>query len=420
MVVLTVGLRLAAMMGHTKARAAWRGRKGWEERIASAEQTARRNGKKGPWMHIHCASLGEYEQGAPVLDEWRTRNPDTPILLTFFSPSGVEGVRETHADHVDYLPFDRPLAMRKWAQALEVSDLILVKYELWPGLIRSQLNAGTRIHLVAARFDHDRHPMGWTGAWMRKHLKRLTTIQVQDEASAIVARSRGVIAEVTGDPRVDRVRDNVQSAPPKKAAAALDQIRVWAGERRILIVGSAWPPEWRALCDIASTRKGWAVVWAPHEITGRHVDEWAQHPSAVRFSSWNTEASAPPSSESSILILDVMGILKYAYGLADLAVVGGGWGQGVHNVLEPAAFGLPVLFGPSIAGFREVDALMECGAGRLCKSAEDLVQGATEWMENDGSRQKAGSAAARWVDTHGGAACHIADVIQMAAPTIST
>ena len=104
----------------------------------------------------------------------------------FCSPSShrpaLKGVRETHADHVDYLPFDRPLAMRKWAQALEVSDLILVKYELWPGLIRSQLDAGTRIHLVAARFDHDRHPMGWTGAWMRKHLKRLTTIQVQDRS----------------------------------------------------------------------------------------------------------------------------------------------------------------------------------------------------------------------------------------------
>ena len=413
-VVLTAGLRLAAACGHTKARAAWHGRKGWAKRIQQAVQAARAQGRTEPWMHIHCASLGEYEQGAPVLKQWRERHPDQPILLTFFSPSGIEGVQESQADHVDYLPFDQPRAMRKWVGALEVSDLILVKYELWPELIRRYVDSGTRVHLVAARFDHGRHPMGWMGQWMRRQLGLLTTLQVQDAASAEVARSSGINAEVTGDPRVDQVRKTAQSTPPLNTAHASEQIRTWAGGRRLLVVGSAWPPEWRALADILDGHDQWAVLCAPHDINGRHVDGWSQHPDAVRFSSWNSGEVSGAMPSSSILILDRIGILKYAYGLGDLAVVGGGWGQGVHNVLEPAAFGLPVLFGPAVAGFREIEALIQCGAARMCKTPSDLARCTSDWMMEAENRAKAGAQAAQWVNTHGGAALRIAKAIEAA------
>lgn len=414
MVVLSAALRLAATAGHPKARAAWRGRQGWRQRIKQAEQKASEAGKKGPWVHIHCASLGEYEQGAPVLNAWRERHPNTPILLTFFSPSGIDGVQDAQADHVDYLPFDLPRAMREWAGALQVSDLILIKYELWPGLIRQCVKGGTRVHLVAARFDQGRHPMGWTGRWMRRQLRMLTTVQVQDEASAEVARVHGLTTQVTGDPRVDQVRNNVQSTPPPNSAEALQKIRTWAGDRRLLVVGSAWPPEWRALAGILDGHNEWAVLWAPHEVKGRHIENWSQHPGAVRFSSLNAmedPAALPPSS---MLILDKIGILKYAYGLGELAVVGGGWGQGVHNVLEPAAFGLPILCGPSVAGFREIEALVHCGAARLCKTPTELTRFTSDWMSEAGDRQAAGALAAQWVNGHGGAARRILAAIEAA------
>lgn len=409
--LMLLGMRVMSQLGHRKARRAWRERKGWHDRLGSANQAARDKGRIGPWFHMHCASLGEFEQGAPVLRLWRERNPDTPILLTFFSPSGMEAAPPEEADHVEYLPWDTAAAMRRFAGTLDIADTVLVKYEIWPEMIRALRRRGTRIHMIAARFDEGRHPLGWHGAFIRSHIARLTEVQVQDKASADAVAHLNWNVQVTGDPRVDQVLHTVEAQPSDRVRARLQQIEAWKAERKLLIVGSAWPPEWEALCDILPLASGWVALWFPHEVRGTYVDGWADHLGSARLA---VEAGGEPElhpESPDMLVVDEVGILKYAYRSADLAVVGGGWGQGVHNILEPAAFGLPILCGPKVAGFREIEALDKRGAVRVCGEKGDLRRACLDWMQHDAARMEAGASAVEWVTTHRGAASRIFGVI---------
>lgn len=412
-------VRCASAIGHPKARKAWRGRKGWQERLVRAEEQARMRGRKGPWVHVHCASLGEFEQGTPVIREWRRRHPESPMLLTFFSPSGMEGVHAPEVDHVDYLPFDLLPSVRRFSRLLTISDTILIKYEIWPELIRALNAAGTRIHLVAARFDAGRHPLGWTGTFIRRSLGQLHGIQVQDERSAGHVLPYRWPVRVTGDPRVDQVLYTTTATPSERVAERLERITEWKERRKLLLVGSAWPGEWAALRTITEDSTDWVVLWFPHEVHAPYVADWAGHHDADWLSSWqgHTPGPGPWKTFSDIpgnpgmLVEDEIGVLKHAYRLADLAVVGGGWGKGVHNILEPAAFGVPVLCGPNVAGFREVEALSEMGAARVCASPEMLAGQCRDWMRNDDDRHRAGQAAAEWVERRKGTSRRIVDAI---------
>lgn len=404
---LLLGMRMMSLFGHHKARRAWRERKGWHERLLTADRKARDQGRTGDWFHMHCASLGEFEQGAPVLRLWRERHPDSPILLTFFSPSGMEATPPVEADHVEYLPFDTASAMRRFAGTLRIADTVLVKYEIWPEMIRALGQRGTRLHLIAARFDAGRHPLGWHGAFIRRHIARLTDVQVQDIASADAVAHLKWNVQVTGDPRVDQVLHTLGSQPGDRAASMLRQIDAWKAGRKLLIVGSAWPPEWKALRDILQSSPGWVVLWFPHEVSGAHVDAWAHHPGSARLVdgvddslSTNGEHHRLPD----MLVVDQVGILKHAYRSADIAVVGGGWGHGVHNILEPAAFGVPILCGPKVAGFREIEALEKNGAARVCADSGQMREACLEWMRNASARRTAGASAAEWVNSRSGAA----------------
>jgi len=405
-----LGLRIASLAGHRKARMALKGRRGWQERMSRA---ARLEGEKngGRWIHVHCASHGEFEQGAPVLAALRERAPDRPILLTFFSPSGVEAVPPDAADHVDYLPFDTRRNMRRLQEILPAADTVLIKYELWPRLLETRLSSGGRVHLVAARFDAGRHPANSWGAWLQEKLTRFTTVLVQDEESAKVIAGCGVKADVAGDPRVDRVLDTVRTGPPEATRTRLNRIAHWAGNRTVLIAGSAWQGEWDAIRGLLSRLpgSGWCVLVAPHEVHSRAVHAWASE-SGFPLTSRHPDTPFPPSDG---LILDEMGILKYLYGLGNAAMVGGGWGAGVHNTLEPAAFGLPIAVGPNIAGFREIKSLEACGALMVCASPDDMTEVVSTWMAPGGEemRKRAGAAAADHVSSMSGASKDMASRI---------
>ena len=408
--LLRFGLRIAAMLGHRKARAAMSGRKGWQDRLMAAEVAARKCGRQGPWFHVHCASLGEFEQAAPVLSAWRSLHPAQPILLTFFSPSGISGASAPEADHIDYLPWDSPGQMRRFFGAMNISDTVLVKYELWPELMRSAHAAGTRLHLVASRFDAGRHPMNTWGGFVRKSLRTFTTVQTQDVASGALLQSYGISSIATGDPRVDRVCDTLRADLPTQLGERMDSIQRWAAGRKVLIVGSAWGPEWDMLPDLLHGQTRWCALVAPHELHGAHMERWAGHVGVELLSS--LEGPAQATSNAQILLLDAMGLLKYAYRLGDIALVGGGWGKGVHNTLEPAVYGLPVLCGPNIAGFREIEGLKDCGGLQACDSAEMLVLTARQWMTDTDKRKEAGAAAKAWVDGQTDAASRIVEAIQ--------
>ena len=371
-------------------------------------------GKTGAWLHVHCASLGEFEQGAEVISALRNRQPQRPILLTFFSPSGVEGVSAEEADHIDYLPFDLPGAMNRFARSLDIEDTILVKYELWPGLIRGLHRNGVRIHLVASRFDHHRHPLNRFGFLVRKSMRLLSSIQTQDTSSQQALKDWNFESLTTGDPRVDRVHRICTAPPPQEIHTALDAIEQWAAGRNILVVGSAWPPEWNTVKAILEGHSDWCALVAPHEVHSQHAREWGAQDGVVQLSEW-TGASLDFAPPNAVMIVDRLGVLKYAYRLGAFAVIGGGWGKGVHNTLEAAVYGLPVLFGPAIAGFREIDALIEAGAAQACLQPGALVEQARSWMTQADKRIEAGKAAAQWTQGQSGAADRIADVLLSAS-----
>ena len=403
-----VGLHVAAFSGNEKARKAVAGRRGWAERLAVAANKAAA-GTAGLWIHVHCASLGEYEQAAPLLQALRDRAPERPLLLTFFSPSGKEAVPADAADHVDYLPFDTQRNMRRFDAILPVADTVLVKYELWPRLIEVRLARGARLHLVAARFDPGRHPMGRWGGWIRQRLAQFTHLLVQDPGSAETLGTVGLRADVLGDPRVDRVLSTVQTPPNGAIQDRIDQIARWKDGRNLLVVGSAWEGDWKAVRHLlpALPGSGWCLLVAPHEVQGRHVESWAEESRFPRMSDSQPEDRMGADG----LILDEVGLLKHVYGLGAAAIVGGGWGAGVHNTLEAAAFGLPLAVGPNIAGFREIEALRAEGGLVVCPTPHEMAETVGQWMSTEGesSREESGAAAAAWVSKQSGAAGRIAD-----------
>lgn len=397
---------LIARLGHEKAHQAVFGRHGWESRLIKAKEDALQRGKTGTWIHVHCASLGEHEQAAPVIAELQRAQPGRPILLTFFSPSGMEGVSDASVDHVDYLPFDTPGEAHRFARLLQPGDTLLVKYELWPHHLRALRQGGTHVHLMAARFDAGRHPLNRWGGWMRRQLAQLDAIQVQDAESQAVLAQWGLESEITGDPRTDRVLQSLSDAIPPQVSAELDRIAAWRGDRRMLIVGSAWEAEWQALTRLdLSTISDWAMLVVPHDVRGPHVDRWCADPHVIRSS----QVEEGPYPEGACLVLDRIGTLRHAYGLAHLAVVGGGWGSGVHNTLEPAAHGLAIAVGPRVEGFREIEGLQQAGALSILATPKSLSDWLTVHLNGDGDRRlhEAGQNALNWVSAHRGAASRI-------------
>lgn len=411
--VFRTGLRLAAMVGHAKARVAVAGRRGWEDRLAQAVRAAGEH-RREDWIHIHCASLGEFEQGAPVLDALRERIPHRPILLTFFSPSGMRSAAAGVADHVDYLPLPSRRAMQRFHSLIPAADTVLIKYELWPELLSTRLDAGCRVHVVAARFDLGRFPANRWGSGVRRLLTACTTLQVQDDHSKEVMARLGVDAEVTGDPRVDRVVDTATGPVTPEVQGQLDRVSAWMGGRNMVIVGSAWPAEWQALQGCMNEQDSWCFLVAPHEVDSPVVAEWASDSGFPRASMHQTG----PLPHSNGIILDQVGLLKHAYRLGTIAVVGGGWGAGVHNTLEPAVFGLPIAVGPAIGGFREITSLEGDGALQVCTTPELLGRLLRTWMapESSDMLEEKGRLAALWVQRRRGAEHRIAGRILDAIP----
>lgn len=410
--ILRWGLIVAGILGARKARKAIDGRKGWMERLAAADILVREQGRKGQWIHVHCASLGEFEQGAEVMAALRRDAPHRPMLLTFFSPSGIEGASALEADHVDYLPFDQAASMRRFASTVDIGDTILIKYEVWPGMVEALCEAGTRVHLVAARFDEGRHPLNGLGFLVRRSMRKLTTLQTQDATSQKVLSQWGFPSCVTGDPRVDRVNHIRNHEPPDEVTIALEAIERWAARRRVIMVGSAWTPEWERIPSILEGHSDWCAVAAPHEVDA-FVEPWSRRPGTSTLT--QILGTHDGDELGNVLIIDGIGILKYAYRLASFAIVGGGWGKGVHNTLEPAVYGLPILFGPAISGFREIHALIESGAAHGCADGHELTEQARRWMDDEPLLTTSGNAAKRWVDSQSGAADRIAQNVLAAS-----
>jgi len=325
-------------------------------------------GRKLAWFH--CASLGEFEQGRPIIEAFKQQHPEYLILLTFFSPSGYEVRKEyAGADLILYLPLDTQSNVRKFVETVKPDIVFNIKYEFWFNFLGYLQTKKIPIILVSAIFRPDQVFFKGYGEWPRKILKGFTKIFVQNEDSKELLQFIGIEnVEVSGDTRFDRVA--AVAAKPREIEIA----RAFAQFHKVVIAGSTWPADEELVFNLVEQNKhNLRFIIAPHEINPDHIDSLMQKAGskAVLFSKTNTDEVATVE----ILIIDSIGMLSQLYQYGTIAYIGGGFGVGIHNILEASAFGLPVFFGPTYHKFNEARELIRLkGAFEVTKPEELLLK----------------------------------------------
>jgi len=362
-----LAIRLAAIFGVKQAVLWVAGR----QEPATPERTlhlrARPKGEHLLWMH--CASLGEFEQGRPVLEEFREARPHWKVLLTFYSPSGYERCKnEPLADYVAYLPADGPKRAAKWIAGLKPDVAIFVKYEFWFFHLRALKRAGIPTFLVAASFRPDQPFFKPWGSWWRRMLSFFTAIIVQTDSDRALLTGSGKVppkrVTVAGDPRMDRTLQLASTPFTDETLAAFTE-----GDGISIIAGSVWPQDVACWLEIWNSLPAhYRLVLAPHQLHEQEIADWAEAFGGIRYTKATEEA--PPKAR--VLVLDTIGILSRAYRYGDVAYIGGAFKTGLHNTLEPMAYGLPVIFGPRYHKFPEAIEAIKRGGAVSISSAEGL------------------------------------------------
>ena len=321
---------------------------------------------------VHTASLGEFEQGRPIIEKLKINYPDHKILLTFFSPSGYE-IRKNYdlADYVCYLPADTISNARKFVKIVNPELVVFIKYEFWYNYIFALYKKKTPLIFASVIFRPSQHFFQLWGRWFVQQLNRITYIFVQNQESLLLLDKIGINhAEVAGDTRFDRV---VQLPEEDKSFPIVEKFK---GTSKVIMGGSTWQPGEAILLDIIEKNDfDIKLVIAPHIISAEHIADIKN-----RFSNYNPVLYSKGESEdlvtSKVLIIDKIGFLSLLYRYADIAYIGGGFGVGLHNVLEASTYGIPVLFGPNHLRFREAVELKNNGGGFFINNsheASDIV-----------------------------------------------
>jgi len=345
---------------NVKANLFLKGRKNLLKIIANKEFS-----KERPvWFHF--ASLGEFEQGRPVLEELKKNHPETKVIVTFFSPSGYE-IRKNYtlADGVFYLPLDTRKNATEFIRVVRPRMAIFTKYEFWYHYFKTLHDNGIPLIIISGIFRPEQAFFKWYGGFYRRILEFVTTFFVQNEQSVKLLNQLGLgNVELSGDTRFDRVAENALA--PKQ----LPLIEAFCGNSLVFIAGSTWLPDEMLLKDLFQQFPDWKFIIAPHETNVAHIQEITKMmPTAIRYTQLNTETS---TVDQQVLIIDNIGILSSVYQYGKVAYIGGGFGTGIHNTLEAAAFGLPVIIGPKYDKFQEAKDLLKLGAAVSIQSFDDL------------------------------------------------
>lgn len=333
------------------------------------QQIVQENGtcrlKKPVWFH--AASVGEFEQARPIIERMRTEHPDVPILLTFFSPSGYE-MRKNYdkVDMVTYLPFATRRRARKFINTIQPRMVVFVKYEFWPAYLRELKKQEIKTYLISAIF---RQEQVFFKPWAKPYRKLLgcfTKMFVQDEASKELLAQYGFDrVVVAGDTRFDRVSEIHKTVEPIRTIeffmGASNILTLNRDPLKTIVAGSTWPKDEELLARYVDSHENVRLILVPHEIHEEHLHGiFCQFDGKIiRYS----EANPMNMSHVRTLLVDKMGLLNKIYQYADVAYVGGGFGAGIHNTIEAAVYGVPVVFGPNCGKFREAQGLIESGAG---------------------------------------------------------
>jgi 3-deoxy-D-manno-octulosonic-acid transferase len=385
-----------------KARKWVRGRKDIFSRIEAALQ---QTPPGSPLVWFHCASLGEFEQGRPLIEKYRQQHPGTRIFLSFFSPSGYE-VRKDYkgADYIFYLPADTPSNARRLVKLLQPSAAFFIKYEFWFNYLEELKKQGTPVYLVSGIFRKDQHFFRSYGGWFRKGLSAFKLFFVQDQNSADLLFSIGMKnVVIAGDTRFDRV---AAIAEQKKE---IPSVAVFCQGHQVIIAGSTWQPDEEVLHAIPLRDYKMKMIIAAHEIHEEHlagIEKLFSDYSCLRFS----KASPQELVSAEILIIDSIGLLSSLYQYGSFAFIGGGYGKGIHNILEAATFGLPVLFGPNYHKFIEARDLVKTGGAFEISDSVSLLK-TVQLLQDKQVLETASHIARHYVLRHTGATDKILQAI---------
>ncbi|MDE5639823.1 MAG: 3-deoxy-D-manno-octulosonic acid transferase [Odoribacter sp.] len=386
----TLAIRLASPFNE-KAALWTKGRKKIQESISAVEKGSHR------LVWFHAASLGEFEQGRPVMEALKKEQPETKILLTFFSPSGYE-IRKnyTGADYIFYLPADTPRNARHFIESVQPDAAVFVKYEYWYNYLNQLNKRHIPTYLISAIFRKEQPFFKTWGGLHRKMLHFFTRMFIQDEESARLLSSIGIQAfEQTGDTRFDRVKQIAD------AAKGIDKVASFLNGAPAVICGSTWPPDEDLLLDYINrddTPFKWII--APHEIGENHIksilDKCKQQ--VIRYSQEESDVT-----DAKVLIIDCIGLLSSIYRYGKLAYIGGGFGAGIHNTLEAAVYGIPVIFGPRYQKFNEAVTLIRQGGAFSIRNKTELDELLDSLLRDQAITETAGRQALAYVNSQLGA-----------------
>ena len=366
MILYFLCIKIAALLGHKKARLLVQGQQETIEQMNRGELAAHQG-----CIWIHAASVGEFEQARPLIE--RLVAAHKKVVVTFFSPSGYEARKHfEQAAGVYYLPFATRSNAKKFIEALQPQMAIFVKYEFWPAYLKELKKHAIPTYSISAIFRPGQRFFRWYGWFSRQLLHCFTHIFVQDEASlALLNRIGANNCSVAGDTRFDRVWDIVQRQNAQPDARLTFVERFAADSERVIVAGSTWPADEELIAQYIED-KDCKLILVPHEIDEEHLHKIFNlfQGRYVRLS----HATGTALVRAKILVVDTIGLLSRIYRFGQVAYIGGGFGEGIHNTLEAAVYGVPVIFGPKYHHFREAQGLINAGAARSIRNYQEMEE----------------------------------------------
>ena len=390
MYILELGIKLAALFSDKPAKMV----KGHREVFDLLKSKIDRNAQ---YIWFHAASLGEFEQGRPLIERIRKEYPQYKILQTFFSPSGYE-VRKNYdgADIVCYLPIDTPANAKKFIELVNPCMVFFVKYEFWHNYLNALYQKGIPTYSVSSIFRPNQIFFRWYGKSYQQVLKTFGHLFVQNEESKKLLASIGVTnVTVVGDTRFDRVLDICA------AAKQLPLVQKFKGDALTFVAGSSWGPDEDIFIKYFNAHPEMKLIIAPHVVNDGHLKEIESklQRSCIRY----TKATEENVEQADCLIIDCYGLLSSIYRYGEISYIGGGFGVGIHNVLEAAVYGIPVIFGPNNKKFREAQHLLANKGGFEIHGYDDFEQLMNKFLTDEAYLKQSGKAAGDYVKGNAGA-----------------
>ena len=398
--IYQLGIRLAGLFSDKPAKMV----KGHWEAYDLLKSKIDRNAR---YIWFHAASLGEFEQGRPLIERIRQEYPQYKILQTFFSPSGYE-VRKNYegADIVCYLPMDTPGNAKKFINLVNPCMVFFVKYEFWKNYLNTLYNKGVPVYSVSSIFRPNQIFFRWYGKGYQQVLKTFEHLFVQNEESKKLLATIGVMnTTVVGDTRFDRVLDICA------AAKQLPLVQKFKGDALTFVAGSSWGPDEDIFIKYFNAHPEMKLIIAPHVVNDSHMKEIVsklQRP-CIRY----TQATEENVQQADCLIIDCYGLLSSIYRYGEISYIGGGFGVGIHNVLEAAVYGIPVIFGPNNKKFREAQHLLANKGGFEVNGYENFEVLMDKFLTDEAYLQASGQAAGDYVKNNSGAMEKIMDYVKL-------